>query len=190
MKYAFYLAGPFFNSVQIALIETLEKRFSDNCLRIYSPRQIDLNRKGPPNAEDAAAIFRANVDNIRDSRCMFAVLDWLMPNDRQLRIVETPDYSEDYGPRGRLLGEIRQSLHIYSPPLNLPDTGTVWEMGLAYAIPRPIVIYTERPPEAGLNLMLTQGTMGVVRGLDELDRFLNNGTIDWNIPQAWAGANR
>jgi nucleoside 2-deoxyribosyltransferase len=57
--------------------------------------------------------------------------------------------------------------------------------------PMRTVIYTERPADSNLNLMLTQGAHGVVRGLDELRAFLGkNGSPRWDDLKPWTGKHR
>jgi hypothetical protein len=74
-------------------------------------------------------------------------------------------------------------------PLNLPDTGTVWEMGFAYAVnmfSRRMDIYgfTTRPRTDKLNLMLTKSCKGVISGLEELTKFLKG---EESVAKPWEG---
>lgn len=66
--------------------------------------------------------------------------------------------------------------HVKKAPLVIAriddfDTGTIWEMGLAYAYKVPVIAYTTFPEGRGLNLMLARGCVGFVKGLDRLERF-------------------
>lgn len=67
--------------------------------------------------------------------------------------------------------------HVKSAPLVLAriddfDTGTMWEMGLAYAHGTPVVAYTTMPEGRGLNLMLARGCCGFLQGLGKVHEFL------------------
>jgi nucleoside 2-deoxyribosyltransferase len=67
------------------------------------------------------------------------------------------------------------------------DTGTLWEMGAAYAYNRPVVIYSPNPARK-LNVMLAQGAVGYVAGWDAIEHFLRptlQHTFDWSIPKVW-----
>ena len=52
------------------------------------------------------------------------------------------------------------------------DTGTIWEMGYAAALGKPVVAYTTYESGRGLNLMLAKGCVGFVQGLNRLHSFL------------------
>ena len=195
-----YLAGPFFNPSQMDLIKSIEESFIDSGVPMFSPRLCDENKKkGPLTAQDARVIFARNVDNILNCGCMLAVLDWKMPSNQYIAQVERGlKPSENYGrPTPDLIKNF---------PLNLPDTGTVFEMGAMYmqwlllhqmakssfpengGKPR-LVGFTERGEKDKLNIMLTQACCGIIHGLDELKQFLNKGDIQWHLAKPWTGAN-
>lgn len=54
------------------------------------------------------------------------------------------------------------------------DAGTMWEMGYAYALKKPVYAYT-LVPGRGLNLMLAQSCSGFINGTQQLTRFLSSG---------------
>lgn len=67
--------------------------------------------------------------------------------------------------------------HVKKAPLVIAriddfDTGTIWEMGLAFAYGTPVVAYTTMPEGRGLNLMLARGCVGFLQGLGKVHEFL------------------
>jgi nucleoside 2-deoxyribosyltransferase len=225
----FYIAGPFFNPDQLALIADIEKTFDLAGVKYFSPRLCDENKKGPPDKAGAEKIYERNSRNLLFCTHILAVVDWKLPIGDQIYLLRQAPAEPEPFPVGQ--------------PLNIPDSGTVWEMGAAqmrnmlaggflknfagdpvsllrsiddsikryvttdvydqwaqffiafcclYAAmrPMPIVIFTERPPTAALNLMLTQKTKGVVNSILVLKQFLNKGDLDWNVCKQWEGGNR
>jgi nucleoside 2-deoxyribosyltransferase len=76
-----------------------------------------------------------------------------------------------------------------------PDTGTLWEMGYAYAIGRPVVAFTASGQEK-INVMLAQGCRGFLSDLNKVEDFLNgiNGKTEeghpfwdyaWDVAEEW-----
>ncbi len=69
------------------------------------------------------------------------------------------------------------------------DTGTLWEMGAAYAYDTPVVIYSPNP-DRKLNLMLAQGCRGFLAGWDAIERFLlpqEDRTLNWDALGEFTG---
>lgn len=54
------------------------------------------------------------------------------------------------------------------------DAGTMWEMGFAFALKKPVYAYT-LVPGRGLNLMLAQSCAGFINGVPQLTKFLSKG---------------
>lgn len=54
------------------------------------------------------------------------------------------------------------------------DAGTMWEMGFAFALKKPVYAYT-LVPGRGLNLMLAQSCAGFINGIPQLIKFLSSG---------------
>lgn len=68
------------------------------------------------------------------------------------------------------------------------DTGTLWEMGAAYAYGRPVIIYSPNP-ERKLNVMLAQGAQGFLAGWDKVEQFLlpqDDRSFNWEVAEPWA----
>jgi nucleoside 2-deoxyribosyltransferase len=222
-KPKFYLAGPFFNPAQVDLIKRLEDAFFAAGVDCFSPRSLDENKAGPIDRQAAASIFRKDVQGLLHCNAVLAVLDWKLPEGEHIRLCDGETGTPGHG--------------FLSGPLNIPDSGTVFEMGFAWArtvlaqkyrkteafdpvaiceeaastatgrrksdlldlaqmmrsvqyslTPMDTVIYTERPAEAGLNLMLTQGAKGVINGIEQLKQFLGtSGEPDWDVLKPWTG---
>jgi nucleoside deoxyribosyltransferase len=70
-----YLAGPFFNEAQVAVIEALEQTFSKH--DVFSPRSEGVLSSSTAEERRAMAsvIFRSNCDNIEAADLVFAVID-------------------------------------------------------------------------------------------------------------------
>lgn len=72
------------------------------------------------------------------------------------------------------------------------DTGTLWEMGAAYAYDTPVVIYSPNP-DRKLNVMLAQGSKGFLAGWEAIEKFLipqaanekRNYHFDWEVATPW-----
>lgn len=186
----FYLAGPFFNQPQIELIAAIELLMVDQCVPCFSPRQQHQRLTVPveqrstvdttiKTAEQARKVFHCNVDNIDDCTHMLAVVDWLLLDKQEVRQV-------DVGMGDIMNGDSSVSLISKSGPLNLPDSGTVWEMGYAYSLKIPIILF--RTKETKLNVMLTQCAEGVVTGLPSLEKFLNRGDLNFTHAPIWKGS--
>jgi len=92
---------------------------------------------------------------------------------------------QDYATRKRIFASNQAALFTCSQMLavltyrmsngtvsGLPDIGTVWEMGHMAAQGKPVVgFYLDAPGQ--VNLMLTESTVGLAYGIDELERFLS-----------------
>lgn len=165
-KPRFYLAAPFFNLVQIALVEKIEGLFKKYDYPLFSPRLQHGNKTTKiETSEQARQVFDKNLDEILACTHMLAVVDWLLPTGQEIRCL-TNSQIHDLGTGSAI------SAMGTSEPLNLPDIGTVWEMGVGYEASCDIIIYTERGKDSGLNIMLTQCAQGVIRGLEHLERYL------------------
>jgi len=193
-----YLAAPFFNPLQMELVRRIEERLAAaKHIAWFSPRlqHGDLPSVPPVRTTDQAKeILERNVNEVRLASLVLAVVDWLVPIGqyvRQFRLLPGSDVYEN-GQLVRFGGEPR------GPVLNLPDTGTVWETGLAYGLRIPVVMFTtaKSPIQRKINVMLAQSAEGVLCDLDELEKFLlpptdgRYGAFDWTIPHSWPGGYR
>ena len=172
LKDKYYIAGPFFNEEQKNLIGNIERMFLDLDIPFFSPRLCDENSPGNKIDDAAAArIFDRNYaqlvpqPGIYGPECdkMLAVIDYTLPKNQQLCVASKEK-----------LDLVATKWNV-SPTLYLPDTGTVFEIGMACALHIPVYAFTENPPER-MNIMLSQSTEGIIHGLDHLRSFLQEKT--------------
>jgi nucleoside 2-deoxyribosyltransferase len=165
-----FIAAPFFNSGQVAVVERIEQLCEKNGLPFYSAR-LHAGTVPPEKKKDPTAwkpVFANDVQGIHDSDFLVAVLDYKFPNEDGGLYVHEPGFVDD------------------AFPIEIPDTGTVWEMGYAFSIGRPVVGFTLRSVEK-LNLMLMLGVRGIVEGYEHLDTFLH-GERKVTYPIRWRDA--
>lgn len=177
-----YLASPFFNPAQIVVVDKIEQLFKGQNIALFSPRAHPANSTGKPiDANTAPQIFLGNLTGIAEATGVLAVMDYSLPEEEELRIISyAPKYPS-------VQCEATEAFGLKSGPLNLPDSGTVWEMGYAYGLDKKIVGFTTADPGQGrLNLMLTQSCTGVLCGFDQLERWVKSGCALGMVPE-WAG---
>lgn len=161
----FYLAAPFFNPAQQSLCTDIEVMFADHGVALFSPRQHKANSSHQKlTTSDALDIFACNVENIDDATHMLAVVDWLLPENQQIRLLEQV-----------VPGNFAYPV-MKSDALQIPDAGTVWEMGYAFARNKPLIMFTTRQ-NMPMNIMLSQCCQGIVRGMSHLNSYLNQGHL-------------
>lgn len=153
-----YVASPFFNSAQLGNVQTIEKILTDHKVPFFSPRSIGvLTPKAGVGSR--RAILDGNIAALSASSCVLAVLEWLFPEGEAMHGTHQKD--DEYGvPKWVARGA----------PLNLPDTGVVWETGWAYAKDIPIV-GIRWSPGGKLNVMLTETLTGVLTGESDVKEF-------------------
>ncbi len=159
MRGPVYLAGPFFNSAQVKFIAWLEEQLEARGIPYFSPRLSEVSvrlRKEGFSPQIAAEIFAVNLTKLDEAEAVLAVLDWLLPPGRTLALIEKDEASGTPLP-----GEPT----FFLQECQIPDSGTVWELGVAYANDIPsYVISTGKEP----NLMLIQGATGVLQREDQI----------------------
>ena len=171
MATRYYLASPFFNDAQLQSVGRLESIFAACGVRVYSPVTANPGIK-IRSAAQAESVFRDNLQGLAACSHMLACVDWLhAPGEYTARIYHAPGR--------KIADEVAR--------LNLPDAGTVWEMGWFYAAEKPVVLFTTQEPHtARLNLMLTQSAAGVVCGYTPLTHWLRGGADPAALP-VWKG---
>ena len=102
-----YLAGPFFDLMQVGMIEQVRAQLSAIGLKVFSPYH-DIGRG---TADD---VVDKDLDAIRKSDVLLAIVDGL-------------------------------------------DAGTIFEIGYARALGKPVVVYSERHDEESLKMMKGSG---------------------------------
>ncbi len=139
-----YLAGPFFTSEQRACMFRIEDVLAAQNFQFISPRfQHGGSDTVVNSALTAHRIFSRNLVDLDRCQCMLATID-----SRCAVLDDRTNPTEEI----------------------LPDSGTVWEIGYAYAMKKRIILFTEST-EGRLNLMLTQCTAGVLYGWDHLQEY-------------------
>lgn len=172
-----YIAGPFFNDRQVQLVMQIEQILEHNKISYYSPRKIPLNTiADQPKLNDAEAkkIFRKDVVEIDLCQCVIAIVDYLLGSPNASLGIVT------------LEGEAPE---VVASGIRIPDSGTVWEMGYAFAQDVPVYLYTD-DPKRKMNLMLTQSCEGVIKGMAMLGDFLRGGKLNLNVLGEWEGDHR
>ena len=159
MRHYIYNAGPFFNTEQVTAMEMLEKLEAQEGLDFFAPRlspESDMIRNGDRSAATFQRTFERDVEEIGKATVMIAMLDWLMPPEEEVRIIRHEGVPGKPGYHQQL-----------SAPLNVPDSGTVFELGLAYSANLPVVgvrFDRERP----LNLMLSESCFMMCKNWGQL----------------------
>lgn len=111
-----YLAGPFFNPPQKDAALHVANLCSLCGCNFFSPL---LAGGGPiKSPEHAAEVYARNCRELNRSAVVLVQLEWLLPESQRVHVIQERS----------ALGE---GLMVVSPPLNIPDSGTVWELGYA-----------------------------------------------------------
>ena len=181
-----YIAGPFFNSVQIEIIERIESILTSNGFSYYSPRLDSgshlLTAEQKKVRKNWDHIFESNIQALH--RCKAGIFCLGYPHPWPLALHVTRPFSEEecaeliarmnapqYG-KPILLAKDATIARI-GREVELPDSGTVFEMGYMCALKKPrIGFHPDNTPDK-LNLMLTHGLDGIVLGWENLSQFLS-----------------
>jgi len=149
-KKMIYLAGPFFNTAQNAHIKRIELCLAKYGLTYFTPRKSAASKEAKDGGMTpglAENIFEVNRLQIEATKIMLAILDWKLPLGQHVQL--------------RKAGETLVNL-------NLPDSGTIWEMGYAHALEVPIFGF-RMDQENPLNVMLGRCCTGVISNFGELE---------------------
>lgn len=146
-----YVAGPFFNDEQRTLMTAVELALDGASQRMFCPR-LELEVTADSSQEEMNRAFEGNVKALRECDAVVAVMDYLLPANEILCL-----HNYDTG---------------VNVPLALPDVGTVWEIGYAYAQQEfvPLIGVWKEPPKR-LNLMLIQTFNLCLFSLKDFERF-------------------
>jgi nucleoside deoxyribosyltransferase len=139
-----YIASPFFNPEQLAIVQQIEDVLEAAGVDYFSPRKEGV-LKPDASTEERRQVFASNVDNIQ-SNCtlMIAVTHYALSDKICLAVTEN--------------GPVGQPSNILLK-LNQPDTGTTFEIGAAYAAGIPLVAFHPAPQDK-LNIMLANAFGG------------------------------
>lgn len=174
-----FIASPLFNPEQIAIIEKIEELLTKAGYTYYSARKHSgsdrLTTEQKRSLKNWDPVFESNVQGLDECTVMIAVLEYALPEKQRLSLVVDEEDME----RGTAINEITT--------LELPDAGTVWEMGYHKAQNKIVIgFHTDRAKH--LNLMLTHGCDAMVKGFDQLEEFLTHPLHDVEPPRSIATA--
>lgn len=163
-----YLAGPFFNDVQLSWAQHLAKTLRERGYKIYAPVDF-IYQEG--SEYSPRYIFNRNLLWMSDSDLILAQLDYPFPDNQELSICTKVNPSEFNG------------LSYKYKVIHLPDSGTIWEIGWAYCRGTQIIGYSAKPVTK-VNLMLAQCLSGWID--NPLDVFTKDGIL-WKLVKPWTG---
>lgn len=102
-----------------------------------------------------------------------------IPMEHQAEAEEFSQPWQDLTFRSDIAG-IQNSDILLATLTDNPDTGTIWEMGYAYGINKPVLAYNTK---TSLNLMPAKGTLYFIDNINDLEHFDFN-----NLPSnLWMG---
>lgn len=208
MKPMVYLAGPFFNPAQTELIADLEITLESRDFPYYSPRIHSGSHLLSEDARrDPAAwqpVFQKNYEALLTCGVLLAVTQYAMPRDHKLAICKQ---------EGMGFADAPYHLLPIKTGLEIPDSGTVWEIGAVYMLnmmrqsvmtedprglnpvwvlnqpPTTVVGYHGGPPSNSVNLMLNKSLDHFLVGHEALSDFLDSWTngVFAHLPKAVPG---
>lgn len=154
-----YLAGPFFTLESRLVLKTLLVKLEELGHEVWAPMRDGI--LCPKNADKAERqkVFDLDCERLHWANCIIALLDYPLPVHQQLMM------------RSRTPEGMSQDV-----PLNLPDSGTVFEIGYVCGLNstgqqyRYIIGYTGRMPS--FNLMIAEACDCIVDDLDKLERVM------------------
>lgn len=166
-----FIASPLFNPPQIEIIEKIEALLEKNGYEYYSARKHSGSDKmTPEQRKDLRAwdpVFDSNEQGLNECRVMIAVLEYALPEGEALTL------SRMFAEPDDLYCEIRECVE-------LPDAGTVWEAGYHRAQGKLVVgFHTDQAKH--LNLMLSHGCDGLIKGWDNLKQFIEGETLNASL---------
>lgn len=162
-----FIASPLFNEPQIEIIKQIEQLLTDNEFPFYSARlhsgSDKLTAEQKRSLVNWDPVFESNVQGLDECTVMIAVLEYALPHREYpahiaMGLLDSPQ-EEPFGSGTSFT------------PIELPDAGTVWEMGYHKA-QNKIVIGFHQDKAKHLNLMLSHGCDAMIKGFDNLALFL------------------
>lgn len=173
-----FIASPLFNGPQIETIIQIERLLSDYGYDFYSARlhsgsgKMTSEQRKDINAWDP--VFDANEQGLNECRVMIAVLEYALPEGDKTELFQ----------RGAHVGMDFDGEPEYASKrtrIELPDAGTVWEAGYFRAQGK-LVLGFHTNQAKHLNLMLSHGCDGMIRGFGNLRTFLGGSDFPAGLP--------
>lgn len=158
-----YCAGPFFNDNQVNHAKALAARLKEFGYSYYAPVEHQFVKDGELAAQE---VFDRNINEMKGSDLILAQLNYPMP---------------DHGSLVMHLEKDGAPTHNF--PVYLPDSGTVWEMGWAYAEGIPIIGYTTGTTKC-INLMLAQSCKAFV---EDVFVYVGPQGLQTSMEKPWEG---
>ncbi len=174
MKPKVFIASPLFNKPQIQIISTIEGTLHEAGFDFYSARlHSGSDKLSPEDRKDLRKwdpVFESNLAGLDECQVCIAVLEYTMPDGQRLTMQKREHH---INPDPSRPGSFFPDTHEWSASvIELPDAGTVWEMGYMRAQGKLVVgFHTDKAKH--LNLMLSHGVDGMLLGYDALRNFLN-----------------
>lgn len=180
MQNRIFIASPLFNPPQIEIIRRIEAEISAAGYDYYSARKHSGSDKLSPEERKTFAgwqpIFDSNEDGLDQCCACIAVLEYAMPEGHGLFAHSPCDLAEQDAQLGKPVVPFGKHTRI-----ELPDAGTVWECGYLRAQGKLVFgFHTDKAKH--LNLMLSHGCDGLVKGFDNLRLLLSRGTPVDHLP--------
>ena len=143
-----YIAAPFFNDAQRSLVCGVEDILRRHEISFFSPR---LECFCPPDASTVlrTRTFGMNLDALNKVALMIVVLDWL--------------------PEAGTYVCLRYCTTGKEKMLNVPDAGTIFELGYARALSNVTLLGLRTRHRGPVNLMLAQSLHGIANTLCDLE---------------------
>jgi len=159
---AVYIAAPFFNPHQLEMVKLIEEALAAAEIEAISPRKLG---KLSPRATAAKQQEVLDGNTLGIARCdaVLAVVQCLNSDGTGLALVDAEN-------------EILRGIE-------LPDTGTAWEMGYAAGLGVPTYAFFPDGNPGQQSVMLLRSCEGVIRGQREFLAWTRNAFI----PPAWDG---
>lgn len=162
-----FIASPLFNPEQHQILDRIEALLARSDFKFYSARHD--SEAYVPKGEDKKlpgawdAVFNSNLLGLNECNIMIAVLSYALPSGHKM-LLQTPG--------GNTLGTDTFK------ELELPDSGTVWEMGYFLGKGKLVVGFHPEKEANHLNLMLTHGCDALITGWDALGEFISGSPQD------------
>ena len=167
-----YLAGPFFNEVQEQHAISLRDSLRANGYIVYAPVSEKWEEGSRISPQE---IFGRNIRWMLQCDYALCQLDYPLLKNQKLGL-DTYSVHAD-----------TKEISVHKTEIDLPDSGTIWEMGFLFAQGKTIIgYYAETKKKRKLNLMLVNALNGFVD--DPLDMFQKNcivvsALIEWEGEQ-------
>jgi nucleoside 2-deoxyribosyltransferase len=190
MQKTLFIASPLFNPFQHGIIGRIEDLCIAKGIEFYSARKDSEpfvpkgEDKKNPDAWDK--VFQNNEEGLQACHIMIAVLGYALPENQKFGLATGVDHSFEHGVR------MADFKHV-----EIPDSGTVWEMGYFRALGKPVIGFHPTRRADDINLMLTHGCDGLISGWDSLtDFFTERVAFDydsipsrlWSFPKELLGS--